>query len=58
MVDVARNRETKGEATAHADEESGRQARHTAGLGIANSRHGNSKAGKGGQQDGARQLEK
>lgn len=49
MADVARNGETKGEATAHADEEWGRQARHTAGLGTANSRHGNSKAGKGGQ---------
>lgn len=58
MVNMVRNREAMREATAQPGEEWGRQADHTAELGTANSRHGNSKAGKRGHRGGAHQLGK
>lgn len=58
MVDAVRNREAMREAAAQTSEERERQADLTAELGSANSRHGNSKTGKGGHRGGTHQLGK
>lgn len=58
MVDAVRNREAMRKATTQTSEEWGRRADHTPGLGTANSRHRNSKAGKRGHRDRTHQLEK